>query len=101
MSKTEQRFGEFGLPVALHSGNCQNLAGLNIKRDAVDCKLLAVVFNMDVFDTQDKVAALLCDRLVYLEINFAANHHGGKFTGGAGGLCLANDLALTNNGDLV
>ena len=56
---------------------------------------------MDVFDTQDKVAALLGDRLVYLEIDFAANHHGGKFAGGAGGLCLTNNLALTNYGDLV
>ena len=101
MAQAEQRFGKLGLTVALHPCNRQDFAGLNIERDAVDGKLFAVIFNMDVFDAQDQVATLLSDRLVDFEVDFTANHHCGKFTSGAGWLSLANDLALTNHSDFV
>ena len=63
--------------------------------------MLSIVFYMDVFDAEFEVLANVRRVFVDLEVNLTTNHHGGEFARARCRFCLANNFALTNDGDLV
>ena len=55
-AQTQQCLGELGLAIALHTGDCKDLAALNHKADAVYRSLVSVIQDRDVLHPKHLVA---------------------------------------------
>ena len=71
-----ERFGKFGLSVALHASDAKHFAAADCEGYVVDCFEVALVADCEPFHLED-IAAGFMIFLVYGEDDLTPNHHVG------------------------
>ena len=88
------------MTVALHTRDCQNLAGPHIDRQRIDSKLPAIVAHRDVREAEHHFTRSLL-RALNRQVYLTANHHAGQLGCGGTRFCFAHNLAQANHNNSV